>query len=48
MECTTKFSNFNSQWTKTLYQNNLKNIAFFLIFLRPKEYPASKGYVFAL
>ena len=39
-ESTTKFSNFNSQWTKTLYQNNLKNSAFFLIFLRPKEYPA--------
>ena len=24
-----KLSNFNFQWTKTLYQNNLKNIAFF-------------------
>ena len=28
-ESTGKFSNFNFQWTKTLYQNNLKNIAFF-------------------
>ena len=24
-----KLSNFNFQWTKTLYQNNLKHIAFF-------------------
>ena len=24
-----KLSNFNFQWTITLYQNNLKNIAFF-------------------
>ena len=24
-----KLSNFDFQWTKTLYQNNLKNIAFF-------------------
>ena len=32
-EFTRKFSNFNFQWTKTLYQNNLKNIAiFFCIF----------------
>ena len=23
-----KLSNFNFQWTKTLYQNNLKHIAF--------------------
>ena len=28
-ESTRKLSNFNFQWTKTLYQNNLKNIAFF-------------------
>ena len=28
-----KLSNFNSQWTKTLYQNNLRNIAFFFTFL---------------
>ena len=32
-ESTRKLSNFNFQWTKTLYQNNLKNIAlFFYIF----------------
>jgi len=24
-----KLSNFNFQWTKTLYQNNLNNVAFF-------------------
>ena len=29
MESTRKLSNFNSQWTKILYQNNLKNIEFF-------------------
>ena len=29
---TSKLSNFNYQWTKTLYQNNLNNIAFFLHF----------------
>ena len=28
-ESTRKLSNFNSQWTKTLYQNDLKNIASF-------------------
>ena len=27
-----KLSNFNFQWTKTLYQNNLNNIALFYIF----------------
>ena len=27
-----KLSNFNFQWTKTLYQNNLKHIAFFFAF----------------
>ena len=31
-ESTRKLSNFNPQWTKTLYQNNLKNIAFFFTF----------------
>ena len=32
-ESTRKLSNFNFQWTKTLYQNNLKKIAlFFYIF----------------
>ena len=29
-----KLSNFNSPWTKTLYQNNLKNIAFFFTFFQ--------------
>ena len=29
MESIKKLSNFNFQWTKTLYQNNLNNIAFF-------------------
>ena len=29
-----KFSNFNYQWTKTLYQNNLNDIAFFFTFSR--------------
>ena len=32
-----KLSNFNPQWTKTLYQSNLKNIAFFLHYFRPKD-----------
>ena len=27
-ESTSKLSNFNFQWTKTLYLNKLKNIAF--------------------
>ena len=30
-ESTRKLSNFNSQWTKILYQNKLKNTAFFFI-----------------
>ena len=29
-----KMSNFNFQWTKTLYQNNLNNIAFFFGFFK--------------
>ena len=29
MESIRKLSNFNFQWTKTLFQNNLKHIAFF-------------------
>ena len=29
-----KLSYFNFQWTKTLYQNDLNNIAFFLHFSR--------------
>ena len=28
-ESTRKLGNFNFQWTKTLYQNNLRNIGFF-------------------
>ena len=32
-----KFSNFNFEWTKTLYQNNLNNIAFFSHFSRAIE-----------
>ena len=34
MESTRKLSNFNSQWTKTLYQNNLKNISSFFTFFQ--------------
>ena len=34
MESIRKLSNFNFQWTKSLYQNNLKHIAFFLLFSR--------------
>ena len=29
-----KLSNFDCQWTKALYQNNLNNIAFFFIFFK--------------
>ena len=29
-----KLSNFNYQWTKTLHQNNLNNIAFFFTFFK--------------
>ena len=29
MKSIRKLSNFNFQWTKTLYQNNFKHIAFF-------------------
>ena len=37
-ESTRTMDNFNSQWTKTLNQNNLKNIAFFFyIFSRAKD-----------
>ena len=35
MESTSKLSNFNFKWTKTLYQNDLNNIALFLHFSRP-------------
>ena len=31
-ESTRKLSNFNSLWTKTFYQKNLKNIPFFFPF----------------
>ena len=34
VESTRKLSNFNFQWTKTLYQNNSKNIAIFFTFSR--------------
>ena len=34
MESTRKLSKFNFQWTKTLYQNNLKNIASFFTFFK--------------
>ena len=38
-ESNRKLSNFYSPWTKTLYQNNLKNIAFFFyIFQGSKRY----------
>ena len=32
MESIRKLSNFDFQWTKTLYQNNLKHIAVFFTF----------------
>ena len=34
MESTRKLSNFNIQWTKTLYQNNVKHTAFFVTFFK--------------
>ena len=33
-ESTKKLSNVNFQWTKTLYQNNLKNIELFFTFFK--------------
>ena len=33
-----KSSNFNFQWTKILYQNNLNNIAFFFTFFKGYRY----------
>ena len=33
-ESTRKLINFNFQWTNTLCQNNLKNIAFFFTFFK--------------
>ena len=35
-----KLSKFNFQWTKTLYHNNLNNIAFFFTFF--KSYKCNK------
>ena len=37
-----KLSNFNFQWTKTLYQNILNHIAFFFTLFKP--YKANKLY----
>ena len=37
MESIRKLSNFNFQSTKTLYQNNLNNIGFFLQFSRAND-----------
>ena len=39
-ESISKLSNFNFQWTKTLYQNNLKHVEFFFTFF--------KGYIDAI
>ena len=33
-----KLSKFNFQWTKILYQNNLKDIAFFFSFFKGQRY----------
>ena len=33
-ESITKLSNFNFYWTKILYQDNLKNIAFLFTFFK--------------
>ena len=38
MESIRKLSNFNFQWTKTLYQNNLNNTAFFFTFFKGYRY----------
>ena len=37
LESIRKLSNFNFQWTKTLYQNNLNNITFFFTFFQGLE-----------
>ena len=34
MESIRKLSNFNFQWTKTLYQNDLNNIVLFFTFFK--------------
>ena len=33
-----KLNNFNFQWTKTMYQNSLNNIAFFFTFFKGYRY----------
>ena len=38
MESIRKLSNFNFQWTKTLYQNNSNNMAFFFTFFKGYRY----------
>ena len=38
MESIRKLSNFNFQWTKTLYQNILNNTAFFFTFVKGYRY----------
>ena len=42
MKFTRKLSNFNFQWTKTLYQNNFKHSAFFFTLF--KGYKCDKLY----
>ena len=37
-ESVRKLSNFDFQWTKALYQNNLNNIAFFFTFFKDYRY----------
>ena len=38
MEFFRKLSNFNFQWTETLYQNNLKHMEFFFTFFNGYRY----------
>ena len=38
MESIRKLSNFNFHWTKTMYQNNLNNTAFFFTFFKAYRY----------
>ena len=40
-ESNRKLNNFNLQWIKALYQNNLKNIAFFFTFFKGLRYNQS-------
>ena len=44
-ESTRKLSNLKIQWTKTLYQNNFKSIAFFLHFQGLKIFRARENNV---